>query len=152
MTSITFHDYASQQEERQNTSLAVLEYTHALCEALRNNFIEHSIKSHEHAIQNKGIVDENYISYHEECISKLRQGICDYEFYSETGRKYHKIIMNARGSKSVHCFVDKTTGSVYKSASWRAPAKGERCNLLDTEKREWALKNADWSGGWLYRR
>ena len=38
-----------------------------------------------------------------------------YEFYPETGRKYHKIIMNANGSRSVHAFVDKKTGEVYKS-------------------------------------
>jgi hypothetical protein len=60
--------------------------------------------------------------------------------------------MNAAGSRSVHAFVDKKTGSVYKSASWRGPAKGERCNLLIIKEREWALENADWAGSWLYRR
>jgi hypothetical protein len=148
----TFADYSAQQEARKNIELAVLGHTYALCEALRQNFIEYSIRQHQRAVDNDGIVDVNYVPYHQEQIEKLKQGICGYEFYPETGRKYHKVIMNANGSRSVHCFIDKKTGSVLKSASWKAPAKGERCNLLIIKEREWALKNADWSGGWLYRR
>ena len=75
-----------------------------------------------------------------------------YDFYPETGRKYHKIIMNANGSKSVHCFIDKKTGEVYKSASWQSPAKGVRFDLRIIEQREWMLENADWAGGYLYKR
>ena len=75
-----------------------------------------------------------------------------YEFYPETGRKYHKIIMDANGSRSVHAFVDKKTGEVYKSASWKAPAKGVRYDLRIISQREWLLENADWAGGYLYAR
>ena len=85
------------------------------------------------------------------CSSDL-QGICDYDFFPETGRKYHKIVMNAAGSNSVHAFVDKKTGQVYKSASWKAPAKGVRYDLRIIEQREWLLENADWAGGYLYLR
>jgi hypothetical protein len=60
--------------------------------------------------------------------------------------------MNAAGQRSVHAFIDKKTGSVYKAASWRGPAKGERCNLLIIKEREWVLSNADWAGSWLYAR
>ena len=73
-----------------------------------------------------------------------------YKFYIEEGRKYHKIIMDAHGSKSVHAFIDKKTGSVYKAASFKAPAKGERYNLLIIESRERMLQNCDWAGGYLY--
>lgn len=74
-----------------------------------------------------------------------------YDYIIESGRKYHKIIMvDCGGSRSVHAFVDKKTGSVLKSASWRAPAKGERYNLLIIKDREWLLENADWAGGYLY--
>jgi hypothetical protein len=70
-----------------------------------------------------------------------------------SGRKYHKIFMTINGSRdSIHCFIDKKTGSVYKPATLRGPAKGERCNLLIIEEREWALSNADWAGSWLYLR
>ena len=75
-----------------------------------------------------------------------------YEYYPETGRKYHKIIMVDSGSsRSVHAFVDKKTGEVYKSESWKSPAKGVRFDLRLIEQREWLLENADWAGGYLYK-
>ena len=74
-----------------------------------------------------------------------------YEYIIESGRKYHKIIMvDCGGSRSVHAFVDQKTGGVFKSASWRGPAKGERYNLLLIKDREWLLENADWASGYLY--
>ncbi len=147
MTTTTFADYSATQEARKDIELAVLGHTYALCEALRHNFIDYSIKSHRRAVE-KG----EDAKYHFTCIEKLMVGICDYNFYFETGRKYHKIIMNANGSRSVHAFVDKKTGSLLKSASWKAPAKGERFNLLLIKDREWLLENADWSGQYLYAR
>ena len=147
MTTTTFADYAAAAEARKDIELAVLGHTYALCEALRQNFIDYSIRTHKRAIE-KG---EN-AHYHIACIEKLRKGICDYEFYPEAGRKYHKVIMNANGSRSVHCFIDKKTGEVYKSASWKAPAKGVRYDLRLIKDREWLLENADCFGGYLYKR
>jgi len=144
----TFADYAAAAEARKDIAAAVLGHTYALCEALRQNYIEYSIKSHQRTIDKYG----DNVEYHRAQIAKLKEGTCDYDFYPETGRKYHKVIMNAAGSRSVAFFVDKKTGSVYKAASWRGPAKGERCNLLIIKEREWALKNADWAGSWLYKR
>jgi hypothetical protein len=144
----TFADYAAAAEARKDIAAAVLGHTYALCEALRQNYIDYSIRMHKHSMDS----NLDNLEYHQKQIDKLKQGTCDYEFYPETGRKYHKIVMNANGSRSVHCFIDKQTGSVFKSASWKAPAKGERCNLLIITEREWAFKNADWAGGWLYRR
>jgi hypothetical protein len=142
MTTTTFAEYAANAEARQNIADAVLGHTYALCEALRQNFIEYSIRSHQ--------LRTSDVEYHDACIEKLKQGICDYEFYPETGRKYHKVIMNAAGSRSVHCFIDKKTGEVYKSASWKAPAKGVRYDLRLIKDREWLLEHADWAGGYLY--
>lgn len=138
----TFADYAASAEARKNIAEAVLGHTYALCEALRQNFIDYSIKMHERAVDN--------VEYHNACIQDLKNGNCGYEFYPETGRKYHKIIMVANGSRSVHAFVDKKTGQVYKSASWKSPAKGVRYDLRLIEQREWLLENADWAGGYLY--
>ena len=77
----------------------------------------------------------------------------DYKFYYESGRKYHKVIMETGGgSRSVHAFVDKKTGSVYKPASFKSPAKHERFNLLIIESREQCFERADWSGSYLYLR
>jgi hypothetical protein len=76
-----------------------------------------------------------------------------YKFYIESGRKYHKLIMETEsGSRSVHAFVDKKTGDVYKPASFKAPAKGVRYNLLRIESREQCYQRADWAGGYLYMR
>jgi len=148
----TFADYSAAAEARKDVELAVLGHTYALCEALRQNFIQYSIRSHQHAIDNNGIVDESYVPYHQEQIEKLKNGRCDYEFYPETGRKYHKVIMSARGAKSVHAFIDKKTGEVYKASSWKGPAKGVRYDLRLIKDREWLMENADWSGGYLYKR
>jgi hypothetical protein len=152
MTTATFADYVAEQDARNTIQLNVTKWTLMLCDALQQNFIDYSIKSHQNAIDKNGIVDENYVSYHQEAIEKLKQGICNYNFYSETGRKYHKVIMNANGQSSVHCFIDKKTGEVYKSASWKSPAKGVRYDLRLIKDREWLLENADWSGHYLYAR
>jgi len=143
----TFAEYSAQAEARKNIAEAVLGHTYALCEALRQNFINYSIRSHKCSIESGDSVD-----YHNACIQDLKNGNCGYEFYPETGRKYHKIIMVANGSRSVSCFVDKKTGEIYKAASFRAPAKHVRYDLRIIEQREWVLANADWAGGWLYLR
>lgn len=144
----TFADYAASAEARKDIELAVLGYTLQLCEALRQNFIDYSIKAHQRSLEK----NEDDYGYNDACIRKLKQGICDYEFYFKTGRKYHKVILNASGSKSVHCFIDKKTGEVYKSASRSGPAKGVRYNLTVPEQREWLFENADWAGSYLYRK
>ena len=142
--TITLSDYSAQQEAQNNIANAVLGHTYALCEALRQNYIDYSIRSHQ--------LRTSDVEYHDAQIAKLKQGICDYDFYPETGKKYHKIVMNAAGSRSVHAFVDKKTGEVYKSASFKSPAKGVRFDLRIIEQREWLLENADWAGGYLYLR
>ena len=78
-----------------------------------------------------------------------------YDYIIESGRRYHKIIMvddSVRKNRSVHAFVDKKTGEVYKPAGWKAPAKGVRYDLRLIEDREWLLENADWAGSYLYLR
>ena len=99
-----------------------------------------------------GTDDSTQSKYHQNAIEALKNGECDYDFFIEEGRKYLKIVMDARGSKSVHAFVDKKTGEVYKAASYKAPAKGVRFDLRLIEQREWLLENADWAGSYLYAR
>ena len=119
----TFTEFKETQQAREDIAAAVLKHTHALCSALEQNF-------------------------------KQRHPNSDpYKFHIETGRKYHKIIMETEnGSRSVHCFIDKNTGEVYKSASWKSPAKGVRFDLRLIEQREWLSEHADWAGGYLYAR
>jgi hypothetical protein len=60
------------------------------------------------------------------------------------------MFRDSGGSNSVHAFVDRKTGELYKAASFKAPAKGVRFDLRLIEQREWVLKNCDWAGGYLY--
>ena len=83
----------------------------------------------------------------------------DLQFKIESGRKYFKINQCEKrngsdqySSRSVHAFVDKKTGDVYKPASWKAPAKHVRYNLLDENSRNLCLNRANWAGGYLYLR
>jgi hypothetical protein len=142
-----------QAQAQQTICDNVLKHTQALCKALQQNFIEYSIKSHYRSLSNGDNTD-----YHEECIAKLKNGECNYSYVIESGRKYHKIIMvidNGPGrhiSRSVHAFVDKNTGEIYKSASFKSPAKGVRYDLRLIKDREFLLEKADWSGSYLYAR
>jgi len=148
----TFADYAAQQDARNTIQLNVTKWTLMLCDALKQNFIDYSIKSHQ-----KFVDDADTHEYHQKQIANLKEGICNYEFVIESGRKYHKIIMvidngpNRMGpSRSVHAFIDKKTGEIYKSSSWKSPAKGVRYDLRIIEQREWLLQNADWASSYLY--
>jgi hypothetical protein len=126
---------------------SVLQYTQSLCESLEIDYRLYTTKSHR-----RSVYLEQNAEYHDQCLQQIAAGTYDfgYQFLIEEGRKYHKVIMVANGQKSVHCFVDKNTGEVYKSASWKSPAKGVRFNLLDNISREKCYQNADWSGGYLY--
>ena len=121
---MTFTEFKQQQDARNTIQLNVRKYALMLCDALIENF-----KS-----RNNG-KDSGY------------------KFYIESGRKYHKLIMETGGgSRSVHAFIDQKTGDVYKPASFKAPAKHVRFNLCIMSDREWLLENADWAGGYLYMR
>ena len=71
------------------------------------------------------------------------------KFSITSGRKYHKIL-DRKGS--VHCFVNKQTGEVFKPASWNAPAKHVRYDLRRIKQRHECFSNADWAGSYLYLR
>lgn len=49
------------------------------------------------------------------------------------GRVNWKIISTVYGSRSVHSFVNRATGDVLKAASWNAPAKHARGNILNAD-------------------
>ena len=53
---------------------------------------------------------------------------------------------------SIHCFVDRTTGDIYKPATWKMPyTKGNnavRGNIYDAS----SFEKTDMHGGWLYAR
>ena len=129
------------------TADKVIQYTQTLCEVLRTNFQSYRIELHRQYIE-KG----ESVEYHKEQIDKLCEGEDVPEFSINTLRKYHKIIMKDYNQSHVHLFVDKVTGDVYKAASFKAPAKGIRYNLLDDTSRQEMYQRADWAGSYLYAR
>lgn len=49
------------------------------------------------------------------------------------GRKYVRIVCQSGSSRSVYCFVERSTGHILKSASWKAPAEGERGSIYNAD-------------------
>jgi hypothetical protein len=149
MTTATFEQFVAQQDAKNTIQLNVNKWCYMLIDALKQNYTVSAINGHKNSIR-RAKRDEN-IDYHLIRIKELKNGDCSIDYIIESGRKYHKIILvDSGGSRSVHCFVDKKTGEVYKSASWRSPAKGVRYDLRVIKEREFVLANADWSGGYLY--
>lgn len=118
----TFTDYVAQQDARNTIQLNVTKYALMLCDALQ--------QSHQRQHPNSGR---------------------NYSYALISGRKYHKVMQCVDGqTESVHAFIDKKTGELYKAASIKAPAKHVRFNLLLIRDREWLYEYADWAGGYLY--
>lgn len=124
----------------------VIDKIEQFCEILRINYQESAIARHRDYINKEENVD-----YHIEQINQLCIGEGVDQYIYTKGKKYAKIIHVSHGQKSAHAFVDLNTGDVYKSASWTAPAKGIRYNLMDDKSREEMYKRADWAGGYLYK-
>ena len=140
-----------QKQAQETIAENVYNHTLALIEALKDNYRETAIRGHQRSLQRLEGNTETGIAYHKRCIDELKSGICPIDYQVETGKKYHKVIfVDGGGHRSVHCFIDKQTGQIYKSASWKAPAKGVRYDLRLIKDREYLLENADWSGGYLY--
>ena len=138
-----------QMTAQQQIAENVLKYTNMLCEALKDNYREYSIRGYRYPYAD----NLAQLEYGRRKIEELKNGYCPIDYVIETGKKYHKIIfVDSSGSRSVHAFVDKKTGEVYKSASWKSPAKGVRYDLRLIADREYLLEKADWSGGYLYIR
>ena len=132
--------------------IKVRKYASMLCEALKDDFKAYSGRMMRRSIeiaQDRGeVYDEGYWKGR---LESLKDPANLYDFTIEEGRKYLKVIMcTTDDNRSVHCFIDKKTGEVYKAASWKSPAKGVRFNLLDDNSRESAFSRCDWAGGYLY--
>ena len=146
-TTMTLQEFEKVQAARQVIADNALKYTQMLCEALEQNFLEQSIKRAQFLMPSS-----DNPQYWEDRIEDYKAGKDVYKFSIVTGRKYHKVVQTCcDGSQSVHAFVDKSTGELYKAASWKAPAKDVRFDLRIIEQREWVLENCDWAGGYLYK-
>ena len=112
----------------------------------------------------KGNLSGNYPEYAREQLDEIENGTAKLMYFKiKTGKKFYKIVQmnfdtfqnrNEYREGSVHAFVDKKTGQVYKPASWQAPAKHVRYDLRIIREREFLFNsnNTDWAGGYLYLR
>ena len=142
------------------------DYVKGYCEALEENFKQHSIDMFERNIREQRFPENT--KYYQEQLAEIENGTANlYKFDYTVGKKYIKVFnlqyeepneyYNRKGgyrAGSVTAFIDKNTGEVYKPASWRAPAKHVRFDLRIIREREFLLnpKNCDWAGGHLYMR
>ena len=119
---MTFTEFKQQQDARNTIQLNIVKYCLMLCDALQADY------------QGRYSHGSNYTFA-----------------LDSSGRKYHKVFMYINGQRvSIHAFIDKKTGDVFKPASFKAPAKGARYNVLNIQSREEMFKYADWAGEYLY--
>ena len=141
----SFADYVAQQDARNDIHLKVREYCLMLCEALEQDFVKDSLRRADFFLRTDP-------EYRQQRIEEINAGKGMYKFYIESGRKYHKLIMETDGgSRSVHAFVNMKTGELHKAASFKAPVKEPRFDLRVIKEREWVFEKCDWAGGYLYK-
>jgi len=148
-------------EEKLTLSQKVEKWTWQLCRSLEKNYEDY----HRRMITSNSERYSGELSqYAKDQLESLNNGTANLmKFRMEYGRKYIKIIQqdydtfrdrNEYRDGSVHAFVDKNTGEVYKPASWKSPAKIVRYDMRLIKDREYILNpiNCTWAGGYLYLR
>ena len=160
--------YPDTMTVKRDIQRRIEDYVNQYCRALEENFKQYSINSYKRNIDHPTEVSKGYTSYYEEQLQKIEDGTANlYKFDYQVGKKYikvfnlqyeeaHEYYERKAGYRqgSVTAFIDKNTGEVYKPASWKAPAKIVRFNLLIIAERNYLLNpnNCDWAGGHLYLR
>ena len=132
----------------------ILDWTQTYCESLTENYKQHSISMH-----------QNFTSeWSKEQLDAINNGTANLtNFVIKNGRKYYKIMQrefdtfqdrNEWREGSVHAFVDKNTGEVYKPASYNSPAKHVRYDLrvINDRVKLHDPRYTGWAGGYLYMR
>ena len=150
------------QELQEKLADNVLLWTEQLCDNLEKNYFNY----HKRMITNNSqrYTEGELSEYAQSQLESINNGTAKLmKFRIQTGKKYHKIIQqdydtfqnrNEYRDGSVHAFVDKNTGEVYKPASWKSPAKHVRFDMRIINQREICHNPiyTTWAGGWLYLR
>ena len=150
-------------DEKLTLDQMVEKWTWQLCRALEQNYFDY----HKRMIMNNSerfSANGELSAYANKQLAEIENGTAKLmRFRMEFGRKYIKIIQqdydtfqdrNEYRDGSVHAFVDKKTGEVYKPASWKSPAKYVRYDMRIIREREFIHNpaNCGWAGGYLYMR
>ena len=144
----------------------ILGWTETLCESLAENYKRYHRRMIEsNAARFNGDGKRADLSqYAQDQLEALDNGTAKLmKFRIQNGKKYYKIIQqdfdtfrdrNEYRDGSVHAFVNKKTGEIYKAASWKSPAKHVRYDMRIINQREFVHNpdNCGWAGGYLYMR
>ncbi len=141
----------------RTTYFPVGRYTDEYCKALTENFKRDSMRSLEYNLKK----DPN-CTYSKDQLAKIVSGTANLDkFRYYQGKKYLKVVREEYDERNdrwrdttVHAFINRATGEVYKPASWKAPAKHVRFNLSnDLDRQKLHDPNfVGWAGGYLYMR
>ena len=111
---------------KETNRIFIKDYTNLYCEAITENYRLYHIDSME-----RMVASEPDSSYPSEELKRIQNGTANLmKFEIREGKKYYKIVQvefdtfqgrNEYRDSSVHSFVDKNNGNVYKPASWKAP-------------------------------
>ena len=148
-------------QTKQDIETRVAGWVKTYADTITENYRRYHVETLE------GNLSGNYPEYARKQLDEIENGTANLMWFKvKTGKKYYKIVQQEfetwEGSKyygqyrdaSVHAFVDKKTGQVFKPASWQAPAKHVRFDLRIIREREFLFnyKNTGWAGGYLYLR
>ena len=148
-------------QTKQDIETRVAGWVKTYADTITENYRRYHVETLE------GNLSGNYPEYARKQLDEIENGTANLMWFKvKTGKKYYKIVQQEfetwEGSKyygqyrdaSVHAFVDKKTGQVYKPASWQSPAKHVRFDLRIIREREFLFyyKNTGWAGGYLYLR
>jgi len=147
---------------KETNRIFIKDYTNLYCEAITENYRLYHMRTLQ------GNLSGNYPEYAQQQLDEIENGTANLmKFEIREGKKYYKIVQvefeTWEGSKyynqyrdaSVHAFVDKNNGNVYKPASWKAPhTKHVRFTFQKPEDIRFLLNpiNVGWAGGYLYLR
>ena len=146
---------------KQTNRTFIKSYVNDYADAITENYRRYHIRTL------NGNLHGNYPEYAREQLDAIENGTANLmKFKVYTGKRYHKIVQQEFETweksryygqyrdGSVHCFVDKETGDVFKAASWSAPAKHIRFSFQNEADLKFLLNpdNVYWTGGYLYLR
>ena len=142
---------------KQTNQTFLNRYVDDYCKALDENFKQDTIRSLEHNLQRD---PECEYSARKLISIQVKEAKLDKFRYYE-GKKYYKVVREEYDERNdrwrdttVHAFVDRETGEVYKPASWKAPAKHVRFNFCNKKDMLFLTdpRCVGWAGGYLYMR
>ena len=146
---------------KQTNRTFIKSYVEDYAKAITENYRRYHINTL------NGNLHGNYPEYAREQLDAIENGTANLMWFKVySGKRYYKIVQQEFETweksryygqyrdSSVHCFVDKETGDVYKPASWSAPAKHIRFTFQNVDHLKFLLNpdNVDWAGGYLYIR